>query len=66
MTTQIDTPRAYTQGMSQDKKDRLDGAKDAQRVLAGKPPHRDPNATVSAAYVEGWTEAAADAIAVMS
>lgn len=63
--TQIDQPRTYTQGMTQQQKDRLDGSKDAQRVLAGKLPHRDRNATVSAAYVEGWNEAAGEAIAVL-
>lgn len=47
--------RAYSQGQSQDDRDRMDGERDALRVLAGLEPLRRLNDTATPAYVEGWT-----------
>lgn len=52
--------RSYTQGMTQDRKDELDGERDALRVLAGKDPIRRLDAPVTAGYRRGW-EAAVEA-----
>jgi hypothetical protein len=46
--------RAHSQGMTQEQKDLEDGARDAERVIAGLDPIRDKQEVVTPAYRQGW------------
>lgn len=61
MTVDLDRT-SYYQGMSREQKDRIDGERDALRVLAGKDPLRRLTETATPAYRDGWEAAAATAL----
>jgi hypothetical protein len=49
----------HSQGQTQERKDYLDGERDALRTLAGMDPLWDLNRAVTPAYQDGWAMAAA-------
>lgn len=46
--------RTYTQGQSLPDRDKADGARDAERVIAGLDPIKGLEETVTPAYRQGW------------
>jgi hypothetical protein len=46
----------YCQGMTQERRDELDGERDALRVLEGLEPLRRLDSTATEAYRRGWDE----------
>lgn len=64
MTTwvNLNRNRSYTQGMTQDQKDEIDGERDALRVIAGLDPFWPLNKAATAAYRAGWDRSAQTAL----